>query len=342
MDRPLISIIIVNYNGEKFLKDCFQAIEVQSFKDYEVIIVDNGSHDKSVSFIEENYAHYKLIKKDKNLGFAEGNNLGYKEAKGKWLFCLNNDTVLKEDFFAKIAEAIDRYGDEYSVFAPKILSIHDKATIDSVGGLLIYGDGISRGRGRGETDKGQYNEQEEVLMPSGCAAFYKKDMIDEIGFFDKDFFCYAEDTDLGLRGLVAGYKTLSVPKAVVYHHYSATGGKFSSFKVYLVEKNRFSAAMKNFPLLMVLKMDFYTFYRYIVQIFGVIFNKGTAGSVREEAGFFKMITTLLKSIIAIFRELPMNIRKRKEVKKLKKISDSSIEEKIKKFSISAKDLILKD
>lgn len=336
------SIITVNYNGEKFLEPFFKSLRAQTFKDFEVIIVDNGSSDNSLNVVEEEYKEAKIVKLETNLGFAEGNNRGLPLCVGEYIFCLNNDTILQEDFFAEIAEAIDRYGEEYSVFAPKILSIHDRFTIDSVGGLLIYGDGISRGRGRGKTDKGQYDREEEVLMASGCAALYKKDMIDEIGFFDKDFFCYAEDTDLGLRGLVAGYKTLSVPKAVVYHHYSATGGKFSSFKVYLVEKNRFSAAMKNFPLLMVLKMDFYTFYRYIVQIFGVIFNKGTAGSVREEAGFFKMITTLLKSIIAIFRELPMNIRKRKEVKKLKKISNSSIEEKIKKFSISAKDLILKD
>ena len=123
------------------------------------------------------------------------------------------------------------------MFAPKILSLTDRKIIDNVGQLL-YADGLSRGRGRLEADRGQYDQEEEILLPSGCAMLLRRTMLADIGGFDEDLFAYCDDTDLGLRAQLAGWRCRSVPAAVVYHAYSATTSAYSPLKAFLVERNR--------------------------------------------------------------------------------------------------------
>ena len=140
------------------------------------------------------------------------------------------------------AEADPRVG----MCASKILTYDDPRVIDSVG-LLLFRDGLGRGRGRLQRDVGAFNKPEDVLLPSGCAALYRRAMLDEIGLFDEAFFMYCEDVDLGLRGRVAGWRCRFVPDAVVRHRYSASAGRYSLRKVFLVERNRIWVMVKYFP-----------------------------------------------------------------------------------------------
>ncbi len=148
----------------------------------------------------------------------------------------------------------------------RICSFYRPDIIDSIG-MGICRDGMSRGRFRNRRwSTLQLREVEDILFPSACAALYRRAMIDEIGFFDDDFFAYAEDSDLGLRGRLAGWDAVLATQAVVYHKYSQSSGSFSSFKVYLVERNHYWVAVKNFPLRRLLLLPLFTLLRYLEQV----------------------------------------------------------------------------
>lgn len=158
--------------------------------------------------------------------------------------------------------------------APKILNFYDRDEIDSVGGLVVCQDGIGQGRGRGAKDRGQYDGLDEILMPSGCAALYRRTMLDDTGLFDERFFAHCEDTDLGLRGRWAGWDAISSPKAIVYHKDSASSGASSPAKMRLVERNHFWAALKSLPIQSLLCLPIYNCYRYLLMAYAVATGKG--------------------------------------------------------------------
>jgi GT2 family glycosyltransferase len=281
LSSPLVSIIIVNWNGIKFLEPCLSSLYSQSYAPYEVILFDNGSTDGSVGFLKEKFPEVIILESPENLGFAEGNNRAIEASKGEYILTLNNDTELADGFLETLVQAAITSSEGVGMWAPKILSLNKKDEIDSVGGLLIYSDCLAKGRGRLEKDSGQYDRVEEVFVPSACAALYKKTMLDRVGLFDSDFFAYCEDTDLGLRARLAGWKALSVPGAVVYHYYSGTGGKYTPFKAFLVERNHIWAALKCLPLSRVLLLGFYIKWRLLVQFYGVVSGRGAGGRFVE-------------------------------------------------------------
>ena len=223
---PLVSVVIVNWNGLRFLDGCLSSLFNQSYQDFEVIMIDNGSADGSVEFVKSNFPRTVIIENKENLGFSAANNQGIKVARGKYIATQNNDTVADKNWLSNLVNLAESSESRVGMWAPKILSIKEPSKIDSVGGLIIYKDGIARGRGRGKEDKGQFDKVEEILFPSACSALYRKDMLDEVGYFDEDFFAYGEDTDLGLRGRLAGWKAFSAPNAIVYHHYSGSTGRY--------------------------------------------------------------------------------------------------------------------
>lgn len=258
---PTVSIVIVNYNGESLLEDCLGSLSRQSFRDFEVVFVDNGSKDASVPRARELMPDARIIELKENTGFARGNNVGIAEAAGKFVVLLNNDTEADPRFLEELVAAAEA-NPEAGMVAPKILNFFDRALIDSVGGLLVCADGIAQGRGRGERDQGQYDRLTEALIPSACAALYRKQMLDEVGLFHEPFFAYCEDTDLGLRGVWAGWRTAAAPKAVVFHKYSASSSAYSPFKLRLVERNHYLLTLRNFPAPMLAAVPLWSLYRY--------------------------------------------------------------------------------
>ena len=241
-----VSVVVVNFNGANLLYDCLRSLGAQTFRDFEVLLVDNGSADNSVASAKSLLPEVRCLALAENVGFAKGSNIGIAESRGKYLVLLNNDTQAEPAFLSELIRVAENDPDA-GMAAPKILDFFDRSRIDSVGGLVVSGDGLGQGRGRGELDRGQYDPLTEILAPSACAALYRREMLDEIGLFDEGFFMYCEDLDLGLRGRWAGWKAVSAPCAVVYHKYSASSGPYSPLKMHLVERNHYLVALKNFP-----------------------------------------------------------------------------------------------
>ena len=309
--QPLVSVIIVNWNGLSHLPDCLGSLSKQTFRDFEVILVDNGSSDESVTYVKQHYPWVKLVILNENKGFSAGNNHGLQHAVGDYIVTLNNDTRAETDWLEILVKTADMHTDAGMVGC-RICSFDDPDMIDSIG-MGICRDGMSRGRFRNRRWSSlEMHEVEEILFPSACAALYRKAMIDEIGFFDDDFFAYAEDSDLGLRGRLAGWKAVLATRAVVYHKYSQSSGSFSSLKVYLVERNHYWVALKNFSPGLIFMQPFFTILRYLEQARTVVYGSGTGSEFRSSDSKSELIKSLLKAIFDSLRGIPRMYRKRQQ------------------------------
>ena len=342
MHAPLVSVVIVNWNGLRFLERCLPSLFNQTWHDFEVIMVDNGSSDGSVRFVKDRYPQVTVIENKENLGFAIANNQGMNAARGKYIVLLNNDTEVGSDFLKRLAGKAESSPPDVGMWACKILSLHDHAIIDSVGGLLISSSGIAKGRGRNELDVKQYDGLEEVFIPSACAAMYRKDMLNKVGFFDEDFFAYCEDTDLGFRARLAGWKTISVPDAVVYHYYSGTTGRYSPMKAYLVERNHIWVVLKNFPLPRLILFPVSTIWRYLLQVYAILIRKGAGGRYVDDFSKASLIGIVLKAYLSAFKGMPGMLRKRRYIQARKTASSREISRWFKEYGLKMSKLVLQE
>jgi GT2 family glycosyltransferase len=241
----LITIVIPNLNGKEMLRNCLRSIWQQSFRDFHVIIVDNGSSDDSVKFIETHYPQAEVVKFERNRGFSEAINAGIKRSKSKLVCLLNNDTELDPSFLEQIVIA-DRSRSDADYYAPKMLSYHAREILDGAGDGFLRG-GIGYRIGTLERDGALFSKPRMVFGACAGAAVYKREIFETIGYFDDDFFAYLEDLDINLRAARHGYNCLFVPTAQVYHIGSATTGtKFNAFIVSRTTKNIVNVLVKNF------------------------------------------------------------------------------------------------
>lgn len=243
-----VSIVTPNYNGEKFLKTFFESLDNDSELIGEVIIVDNGSTDKSKEYIKSNAFNFPvvLIENRENLGFSPAVNQGIEKAKYEYIFSLNNDTEVKKGSIKALVELISSSDEIFSVQS-KMLQYDNKNLIDDVGdeyNLLAWTKKTGENRPSDE-----YGEVLEIFSACAGAAMYKKSLLEEIGMFDDNFFAYMEDVDLAIRSRIYGYKNLLCPDAIVYHIGSATSGsRYNEFKVRLAARNNVWVVYKNLPI----------------------------------------------------------------------------------------------
>lgn len=307
---PLASVIVLNWNGEALITECVDSLLAQTYLRLEILVVDNASTDRSVSLIRERYGEKVcLIVNPANLGFAAGNNVGIAASRGAYVLLINNDAVADPGWVEALvreAEADPRVG----MCASKILTYDDPRVIDSAG-LLLSRDGLGRGRGRMQRDAVEFNKPEDVLLPSGCAALYRRAMLDQIGLFDEEFFMYCDDVDLGLRGRVAGWRCRFVPDAVVRHRYSASAGRYSLRKVFLVERNRIWVMMKYFPWSAVTVSPVWTALRLGWHGYAAWRGRGGAGRAREGESAWRLIGTVARAYLAATRGVPAMVRQRR-------------------------------
>jgi hypothetical protein len=167
-------------------------------------------------------------------------------------------------------------------------------------------------------------------------------MLDEIGLFDEDFFSYCEDSDLGLRARLAGWKAVMAPRAVVRHLYSGTGGKYSEFKAFYVERNHFWVLLKVFPWSSLLAFPFYTLWRYIIQVYGLLSGRGSVARLAEEGGKLRLLRVAVRSYGAALSGLPKMLLKRRAIWKAKRLSSGEYRALLKRHRITAAELMLKD
>ena len=249
MQKKLVSVIVINYNGKGIIGTCLEALTKQSYKEFEIIIVDNRSWDGSLNeihrFLEENSSGkpMKVIAIKSNIGFAGGNLEGLKHARGEYVALLNPDALADRDWLEELVRAMDLHS-EVGICASKII-VQGSNVIDSAGdGYASSLKGFKRGEGE---NADRFNQGGYVFGACAGAALYRKGMMEEIGFLDKDFFLIHEDTDLNYRAQLAGWKVLYVPSAIVYHKVRSIIGHRSDIAVYYTLRNSEFVRIKNVP-----------------------------------------------------------------------------------------------
>ena len=333
----------MNWNRRDLLLSCLQSLKRQNLNQpFEVVVVDNGSDDGSPEMVLREYgksAEFRLglIRNSENRGFCAANNQGFAAANTEFVALLNNDAEAEPDWLAKLATAFDGRPD-VGMAASKILVYEDPRRIDKAG-HLIYPDGQNRGRGSGELDEGQYDRVEEILWPDGCAAMYRRAMLDKIGGFDEDFFAYADDAELGLRAQLAGWKCLYIPDAVVRHHRGATLGLRSSRRLELIERNRVLLAAKLFPWSLLCLNGVYYALRLGAGIWAAITGQGEVGKYPGVGGKLQAAFALLKGDWQALALLPRMLAKRRDMDRIRKLTPHEVRRLILEHRISLKQLM---
>lgn len=242
--KPLVSVIIVNYNAGKFLAKCVESLRRQSFQDWEAIIADNGSHDDSLVLAETGDPRIRVVLLGDNLGFAAANNRGIALARGEWIATLNPDAFPAPDWLEKLLDATARHpGARF--FGSTQLNAETPELLDGTGDCY-HALGIPwRGGIRQSVDI--LPPEGEVFGPCAAAALYSAAALARVGGFDESFFCYCEDVDLAFRLRLQGERCIQVAGAVVYHQGSAISGVDSRFTLYHSSRNRLWLFIKNMP-----------------------------------------------------------------------------------------------
>lgn len=337
--NPLISVIVLNWNGIRFLERCLGSLASQTYASLEIIVVDNASTDGSAGLVREKFPQVKLIVNETNLGFAGGNNVGIRASRGRYIMILNNDTHIDPRCVEELKGAIEK-NEKYGACASKVLLRPEENLIDSAG-IVVGMDGLSIGRGRLEPGD-RYDEETEVFFASGCACLFRREMLEDIGLYDGDFFAYAEDTDMGWRARLAGWKCNYAPRALVYHLHSASSGTYSHLKAFLVERNRIWVAIKSFPLPLLLYGQGYTLLRYLYQAYGAFTGKGAAGRFTTDFTKMELVKILMKVYLSLWKSLPPLLKKRREIQSNKRIPNREIYHLIRHYGISAREIALKE
>ncbi len=338
---PLFSVIVLNWNGRRLLEECLDSVLAQTFRDFETLVADNGSTDGSPAFISSRYGdRVRVVSLPENRGYVGAYNAAIPQSKGRYVILLNNDTKVEAGWLGALAAACARHPDA-GMFTPKILEYDRPDVLDNTG-HVIYVDGLARGRSRLEKDDGRFDAEEEVFYPSGCAGVYRRDMLDRIGLFDEAFFAFGEDTDIGLRGRVAGYLCYYVPDARLYHKYSATWGKYSPGKVFFVERNRLWILFKYFPVREICLSPLHTAWRYVVHFRGIVGRKGASYRFTERHPAWKLVLTVLKAEIFAFAGLPHILMERRKIARVRTVTGKEFRRLLHRFGMSVEEVALKD
>ena len=244
---PLVSVIIVSWNSAKYLTRCLDCLVKQTFQDFEVIVIDNGSLDDATVGLEEKYSRLllRVERLPSNVGFARANNLGAQLARGKWLALLNADAFAEPDWLEKTLEAASQHP-EFTFFTSRQIQADQPDLLDGSGDEY-HSSGLAWRRYYSYPAKDYGLKEEEVFSACGAAAVYKREDFIRVGGFDERFFSYFEDVDLGFRLRLDGGRCLYVPQAVVQHVGSASSGKRSDFVVYHGHRNLVWTFFKNMP-----------------------------------------------------------------------------------------------
>lgn len=245
---PFVSVIIVNFNNKILLNNCLLSVFKSDYPSFEVVLVDNASSDNSVDFVRSHFSNTNLvlIQNKVNLGFAGGNNVGIGSSRGEYLFFLNNDTEVDENW---LKQSIKLMSSDPCIGACqcKLLRLKERKKFDGAGG---YVDRFISPiiKGTQEYDYGQYDQNYEIFWAKGAAFAVKKKVLDEVGYFDNDYFLEYEETDLCWRIWLCGYRILFAPRSIVYHAGSASISRKKLKVYYYFHRNHIATILKNYEL----------------------------------------------------------------------------------------------
>lgn len=300
---PLVSIIVVNYNGKKYLKACFDSLEAGSYRNFEIIFVDNGSQDRSLEFVREFYPRTKVIDNRENLGLSIASNKGAELAAGKYLFFLNNDTISHHDLLSELVKTAEN-GPDIGVCACQNMTYDGSRKVSLGLSCDIFGFPF---------------ENEGPIFYADAGIFIRRSVFEEIRGFDRKLFLYGEDRDLCWRVFLQGYDIVGVPTAIFYHDsFCAVDnhGEYSSTikKRYLGEYNQVRSMLKNYswPSLLII-FPLYLLHSFLEVLFFVLKGK-----------FKVIIRVYLKAYWRNMIDLSDTFQERQFVQGIRRVSDSFV------------------
>lgn len=285
------TVVIPNYNGIKYVENCLSSLYAGTVVP-EIIVVDNGSADGSLSLIKEKFPKVRLIEYSENTGFCKAVNAGIRASATEYVLLLNNDTVADSDMVKHLEAALDGERGAFSA-AARMLSIQEPEKLDGAGDFYCaLGWAYSRGK---DEPADSYSKGGRIFSACAGAALYRREVFEKIGYFDENHFAYLEDMDIGYRANIYGYYNRYVPDAKVYHAGSAvSGSRHNEFKVNLSSRNSIYLIYKNMPLLqIVVNMPFLIvgflvkFLFFFLKGMGMVYLKGIIRGIKlsfSEAG----------------------------------------------------------
>ena len=301
----MVSIVIVNWNGKKYIGKCLDGPRAQTRRDFSVIMVDNASQDGSLEFVQENFPEVRILVQSKNTGFAVANNIALKSVRTEYVALLNNDAVPHHDWLKNLVYALDK-DPEAGFCASKMLFYNNPEVIDRAGDIYTTAaTALLRGRG---APAEEFNRQERVFGACAGAALYRTKMLDDIGLFDEDFFLVYEDVDLSFRAQLRGYKCLYVPEAIVYHHAGSSIGDDSPNSVYYSHRNLEWVYIQNMPARLIAK----TILPHLIYVFSAFVFFVLKGRALD----------IIKAKLDALKGLKRALAKRRHVQTNRKVSDT--------------------
>ena len=334
MPEIRVTVAIPTLAADSKLADCIRSLEAQAWRDFNVVVVDNSGNGRARERLGAG-THVQIIENVGNRGFGAAVNQVYSQSRAPLLATLNDDAIASPEWLGELVAVIESRPD--AGMCASQVRLLETGRIDSAG-MLICADGSSKQRGHLERPE-EYQRQEEVLLPSGSAALYRRAMLDEIGGFDEDFFLYCEDTDLGLRAQWAGWKCLYAPRAVVDHAYSHTAGRATPLKAYYVERNRLFLLVKNFPVRGLLVAPLITLVRYGWHLVFMLRGRGAAARYREDgsggAGLAGLVIRAHWELIGNWSRI---WKKRHEVQKHARVTAKEFGRMLRAYAIGAREV----
>lgn len=313
--NSLISLLVLNWNGEEVIEECIASLLGLKYSPIEIIVVDNASQDSSLKILEKYKDRIKVISNHENYGYSRGNNIGILAAKGRYIAVLNNDIVVEKEWLTKAVKILEE-DEEVGIISCRQMRYDDRSFIESMfpclGKDLIF---KQYGMGRKYTT----HPICYVIGANGASAIYRKQLLEECGGFDEDYYAYHEESDLCMRALFKGWKCAYVPDAVVYHRHGHSFYKNRKRRFYFVERSRYLFIFKNFPLWYIIKnigwllmAEAQRFARFILEL--SLF--GTYLRARRDAFAFiisRRITNLKKEEFKIYYDYIKRLKKEKYI-----------------------------
>ncbi|MFH1552845.1 MAG: glycosyltransferase family 2 protein [Candidatus Omnitrophota bacterium] len=310
-----VAVVVINYNGKKHLKECFLSLREQTFKEFDVFLLDNNSSDGSIDYTIESFPEVKIINMDKNYGFAEGYNKAIMQLDKNYEYValLNNDFKTDMDWLKTLVETADEEKD-VAIVGSKIC-FYDHPDLVNSAGIAITFIGVGFDRGYGQKDAAEFNVKKYVGGACAASCLIKRKVFEEIGGFDGDYFLLCEDTDLCWRIILRGYKIIYQPRSVGYHKVGSSIGKRETpFRVYYSQRNSLFNIVKNLGLLrLLLAVPIFGVYNILKILFYLIFLK------------WNNAAALIKGTVCALMDLRSLMDKRKYIQANRNISDRELE-----------------
>jgi GT2 family glycosyltransferase len=304
---PRVSVVIPTWNGADLLREALRSLDSQTFADFEVIVVDNGSSDETLTMLGESFPAVRIVALSRNEGFAVAVNAGIRAARGDIIVLMNNDIEATPGWLAALVDALDRHPD-VGTCASRMLSLSNPGIIDSAGDMLgLFATSI----GHGAPDGPEFDTSRLVFSPCAGAAAYRRQVFDEVGLFDERFFAYLEDVDLGARIQLAGWHCLYVPDAIVHHHGSATARRLPALKTTLLMRN-----------------SLFLFFQYaptgrLLTWAPVMLAWPVYRAVREGRPHLA-----LRALAGFLRDMPAVVRRRRDTGRIRRITPSEFRSRL--------------